>query len=680
MTLSPDLPRNEKSVVSKSVAPAPMLTVDGLAKVYTPPGEGSEPLRALSGIDLKINPGEYVAIIGPSGSGKSTLMQILGLLDRPTSGRYEFLGRDVSLLNDEQLAYLRSRYVGFVFQSFNLLARTTALENVELPLVYSRAAHRRERATAILSEVGLKDRLHHCPHQLSGGQQQRVAIARALVSSPRIIFADEPTGNVNQEQAREILRQLDELHQSGVTIVLVTHDPSVAAHADRVIRIVDGRVAEETSNRPYRPPSSPQDPVADLEDRNLLETTVFKENFKMAINALRLNKLRTGLTMLGIIIGVAAVIAMIALGQGARASIEERLKSLGSNVLNLRPGSPKLGHVRGMAGSFTKITLDDVKAIEELKEVGLPIEGMSSEVSGNVQVVRDDKNWNTRVAGESSNFAKLHDYEPVVGRFYTEAEDKAKDRVVTLGKTVYETLFTPGENPLGALVKINRITFKVIGILPPKGSNTFGDRDDVVIIPLLTAMRRVLGRQYLGSVDIQLSDERGVEQVTEAITELLRKRHRVNKNQEDDFTIRNMSEIRAALSATTNTMSMLLGAIAVISLLVGGIGIMNIMLVSVKERTREIGLRKAIGARNSDVLLQFLIEAVSIGLIGGAIGIVLGAGLSYSINYFFGWATELSVGAVGVSFFFAFVIGVVFGYWPAREASRLSPIEALRYD
>jgi macrolide transport system ATP-binding/permease protein len=657
-----------------------LIELRDISKVYVPPGEAGEPLHALNGINLSIAAGEYIAIIGPSGSGKSTLMQILGLLDRPTSGSYKFLGSDVSELSDEDLADLRSRYIGFVFQSFNLLARTSALENVELPLIYSHASGRKERAKEMLGRVGLATRLNHAPHQLSGGQQQRVAIARALVSSPRVIFADEPTGNVNQEQAREILSQLGELHRSGVTIVLVTHDPAVADHAERIVRIVDGKVESETSKGSSNRLAEMAGSKVGWQRRRLLQGDVFRENSKMAIKALRLNKLRTGLTMLGIIIGVAAVIAMIAIGEGARVSIEDKLKSLGSNVLNLRPGSPKLGHVRGAVGSFTRITLDDVKAIEELKEVGLPIEGMSSEVSGSVQVVNNDKNWNTRLLGESSNFGKLHDYEPVVGRFFSEAENLSKARVALIGKTVYDNLFTPGENPIGEIIKINRISFKVVGILPSKGSSTFGDRDDMVIIPLLTAMRRVLGYRYLSSVDVQLTDEKGVEMVTTAMTDLLRKRHRVSKYQDDDFTIRNMAEIREALESTTRTMTLLLGSIAAISLLVGGIGIMNIMLVSVKERTKEIGLRKAIGARRSDVLLQFLIEAITIGLIGGTIGIAVGSGLSLLINKFLGWETELSVGAVGVSFFFSFVIGVIFGFWPAREASLLSPIEALRYE
>ncbi|MBI2609029.1 MAG: ABC transporter permease [Deltaproteobacteria bacterium] len=659
-----------------------LIHIHNLKKIYKPEvknGEQAIEVQALQGVNLTISQGEYVSIMGPSGSGKSTLMQILGLLDRPTSGEYLFLGKDVSKLSGEELAYLRSRYVGFVFQFFNLLARTSALENVELPLIYSHVPQSKTKAQKVLTQVGLQDRLHHAPHQLSGGQQQRVAIARALVNNPKIIFADEPTGNVNQEQAKEIMKTLSILHAQGVTIVLVTHDPQVASHAERTIKIVDGKIFSDESKK-ITPRVHEELKPPQIKKFGLMNSAEMKENFKMAVGSLKLNKLRTGLTMLGIIIGVAAVITMVALGQGAQKSIEESLKSLGSNLLMIRPGSPKLGHVRRESGDSTRITLEDAKAIKSLKEVGLPIDDISTEVTGQVQVVYGNKNWNTRLQGVSANYAELHASNPTIGRFFSEAENETKKRVCVLGKTVYENLFENGQNPVGSIIKINRVNFKVLGILPAKGGSAWGDRDDVIVTPVTTAMQRILGKDYLNSMDVQVTDAESMDRAIAGISELLRKKHRLSQGQEDDFSIRNMAEIQEALSSTTKIMALLLGAIAAISLFVGGIGIMNIMLVSVKERTKEIGLRKALGARQSDVLLQFLIEAIMIGLVGGAIGIFMGGISSFSINIIFGWATHISISAVIISFLFSFAIGVIFGFWPARQASLLSPIEALRYE
>ncbi|HLD74823.1 MAG TPA: ABC transporter permease [Bdellovibrionota bacterium] len=659
-----------------------LIRVKNLKKIYKPTikngGHGIE-VSALAGVDLSISSGEYVSIVGPSGSGKSTLMQILGLLDRPTSGEYFFLGKNVSELKDEELAYLRSHYVGFVFQFFNLLARTTALENVELPLIYSHVSESHKKAKKLLEHVGLGDRLHHAPHELSGGQQQRVAIARALVNDPKIIFADEPTGNVNQEAAQAIMKTLSDLHKQGVTIVLVTHDPEVAAHAERTIRIIDGTIFSDEKKTSTAPSTVAIEPPR-IKKLSLIDFPEVKENFKMALGALKLNKLRTGLTMLGMIIGVMAVIAMVALGQGAQQSIEESLKSLGSNLLMVRPGSPKLGHVAQATGNYSRLTLEDAKALKNLKEVGVGVDDVSTEVTGTVQVVYGNKNWSTRVQGVSPNYAKLHAYEPTFGRFFSRLENDSKKRVCVIGKTVYENLFLPGHNPIGSLVKINRVNFKVIGMLPTKGGGAWGDRDDAIMMPVLTAMNRVLGKDYLSSIDVQAEDSQSIDRAIAGISELLRKRHRLNRDQEDDFSIRNMAELQEALSSTTKIMALLLGSIAAISLLVGGIGIMNIMLVSVKERTREIGLRKALGARQSDVLLQFLIEAIVIGIVGGLLGILIGSLLSFGITVFLGWATKISITAILVSFFFSFAIGIIFGFWPARQASLLSPIEALRYE
>ena len=312
--------------------------------------------------------------------------------------------------------------------------------------------------------------------------------------------------------------------------------------------------------------------------------------------------------------------------------------------------------------------------------MGVGVDDVSTEVTGTVQVVYGNKNWSTRIQGVSPNYAKLHAYEPTFGRFFSVSENDLKKRVCVIGKTVYENLFEPGQNPIGSLIKINRVNFKVIGMLPTKGGGAWGDRDDAIMTPVLTAMNRVLGKDYLSSIDVQAEDSQSIDRALAGISELLRKRHRLNRDQEDDFSIRNMAELQEALSSTTKIMALLLGSIAAISLLVGGIGIMNIMLVSVKERTREIGLRKALGARQSDVLLQFLIEAIVIGIVGGLLGILVGSILSFGITVFLGWATKISIMAILISFFFSFAIGIIFGFWPARQASLLSPIEALRYE
>lgn len=661
----------------------PLIQVEHISKVYRAPSEdpkSSFEITALHEISLTIHSGEFVSIIGPSGSGKSTLMQILGLLDRPSAGKYFFLGKDVSRLSDAELATIRSKELGFIFQFFNLLSRTTALENIALPLIYARSSHPTHRALELLEQMNMADRAYHAPHQLSGGQQQRVAIARALANHPKVIFADEPTGNVNQEQSQKIMEHLATLNKQGVTIVVVTHDPAIAAYTNREIRIVDGKISSDEKKQKYTDEVSLTLPQLPDHTLPFFDFGLMKENTRIGLRALLVNKLRTVLAMLGIIIGVGSVITMIALGQGAKQSIEDRLKSLGSNLLSIRPGNPKVRHVRTQAGDYTRLSVEDMKAIANLSEIGVPMEGIAGEISGSAQVVYGNKNWNTRLQGVTEQYAQLYAMEPTYGRFLTQQDIEQRSRVVLIGKTIYENLYLPGDNPLGTEIKINRSNFRVIGMLPTKGASHWRDQDDLVIIPISTAMYRVLGETYLDGISVQIAEADFMDNAMEAITQLLRKRHKLAAHQEDDFSVRNMAEIQEALSATTQTMALLLGAIAAISLIVGGIGIMNIMLVSVKERTREIGLRKALGARSKDVLFQFLVEAVVISLMGGFIGIMIGGLISFILTTFFGWLTSISLFAVGLSFSFAFFVGVVFGYWPAREAARLSPVEALRYE
>ncbi|MBI2059515.1 MAG: ABC transporter permease [Nitrospirae bacterium] len=684
---------------------------------------GGSEVHALAGVSLSITEGEFIAIMGPSGSGKSTLLHILGLLDVPDSGDFEIMGSRISSLDEEERADLRGRSIGFVFQQFNLLPRLTALENVSLPLVYSRNGRRPDLAVQLLQTVGLSDRSRHRPNELSGGQQQRVAIARALVNSPPIILADEPTGNLDSQSEKEILDALRKLNADGKTIILVTHEADIARSAGRTIRMRDGLVQSDERVGAHKKPTdlpvtaghvtcrtirgaatyhgpipsvawgfqpasmdapSKGAPTSNMDARipmmqvphHALSLRKLSDHARQAGRALRANKVRSGLSMLGILIGVAAVIATLALGEGARRSIEERLASMGSNLLVLRPGSARLHGVSREGPGVVRLTMDDAEAIRK----SVPgVAKVAPTVSGRGQVVVGNKNWNTQILGAVPEYAGMRAASPGSGRFPTEEEMQRRARVAVLGMTPLRELFGD-RNPLGEFIKINRVNFQVIGVLREKGASTWRDEDDIVVIPLSTAMRRLLGKEYVDSIDIEIASPDQMEDARTEIENLIMRTHRIPPSQPDTFQIRNMAEIQEALSETSRTLSWLLACIAAISLLVGGIGIMNILLVSVTERTREIGLRKAVGATRSDILGQFLVEAIVVSTLGGILGITLGWSLTQGMSRMAGWATAVSPGAVALAFFFSAAVGVVFGLWPARRAAALNPIDALRYE
>lgn len=652
-----------------------MIEIQNLCKTY---GKGDATLRVLSNISLNISQGEFVAIMGPSGSGKSTLLHIMGFLDRPDKGSYRILGTEVSQLSEPHLARLRNRLVGFVFQQFHLLRRASAQENVELPLIYSGEKNKFGNATQKLASVGLLQRAKHLPSELSGGEQQRVAIARALVNDPLIILADEPTGNLDTKSEEEIIQILENLNEQGKTIIMVTHEKTLAKRAGRIITMRDGEIISDKNNDTGKIRSKTQvsaKEVAEGKGSRFISVSLI-EHIRQSFRAIFANKIRAFLSMLGILIGVAAVIAMLALGQGAKTAIEQRIRSLGSNLLLIHSGSGKVRGVAQASGSVMRFTPGDVDAIRDLKPL---VKKAFGYVTGNGQVVYKNENWSTRIEGVEYGYGEMRASIPDIGRWFTQDEITHRDKTAILGVSVVSRLFGD-RNPVGEIVKINRINFKVIGIAPEKGSGGFRDRDDVIYIPLTTAMFRVLGKDYLDGINAEINDVESIEEAQKQIKQLIVKRHRIYKNSDDYLHMHNMSEIQDMLSSTTQTMSILLGCIAAISLLVGGIGIMNIMLVSVIERTREIGLRKAVGARGRDVMTQFLIESVVMTLSGGFIGILLGIATSLGLSYFAGWATKVTISNIFLAAGFSIAVGIFFGLWPAKKAEQLNPIEALRYE
>jgi len=642
---------------------------------------GAMALPVLHDISLTIEAGEFVVIMGHSGSGKSTLLHLLGLLDKPTGGTYHLSGRDISGLADDDLAVLRNHFIGYVFQQFNLLPRMSAKENVALPKIY--VADKISTVTAdeiaLLARVGLADRVMHKPNELSGGQQQRVAIARALVNHPLLIFADEPTGNLDSKSTAEIIKILQELNKSGITIIMVTHEPDLAGAASRIIKLQDGAIISDTKTTPTDANTRAKTDTGTITHPNavsVLNIHRVKDYFVQALRALMSNKTRSILSILGVLIGVSSLIAMMALGTGAQEQVKKSISSLGSNLLMVRAGSLSHGGVSMESGAVTRFTPQDA---EEIRERIAGIERVGAYVSGRGQALANGKNCNTMIEGTTADYPLIRNAVPAQGRFFTSQEVTTRAKVAVLGMTVVKNLFG-AETPLGQYIKIKRIDFKVIGVYKEKGSSGWRDEDDKISVPLNTAMYRLLGKEYIDSMDVQVAQADRMDEISDQIRNLLTTLHRLPLSQRDTIDVRNMADIQEAISSTTKAFSYLLGSIAFISLLVGGIGIMNIMLVSVSERTREIGLRKAIGANNKDILFQFMIESVVICTLGGVIGILFGAGISVLLAKLAGWSTQVSLFSVLLAFGFSVMIGLVFGIWPARKAAQLNPIDALRYE
>lgn len=646
-----------------------LIDVQQMSKIYN---EGREnEVRALDNISLSVQWGEFLCILGQSGSGKSTLMNILGCLDIPTYGTYYLDGQPVSDMKPSVLAGIRNREIGFIFQGFNLIPALTAIENVELPLIYrgiGREERRRLAADALCS-VGLEKRMDHRPGEMSGGQQQRVAIARAVAAKPPIIMADEPTGNLDSASGLDIMRKLTALNEEGTSIILITHDNKLAQMAKRIVTIQDGRIVSDRASEGG-------------EDVNWTQTV------RMALKSILNNKIRSLLTMLGIIIGVASVIAIVASIQGTTKLQKLQYEAMGANRIDVYAW-----------GARNKDWQEFEEYLDSLDEVAAwsPQSQYWDWQNGGVQYRSKKMDSNGSDSGYLQMYFVNEHYGEVTsmsisaGRDLTEADCKSRARVCVIGETLRKYFFG-AMSPIGQELRIGGKSFEIVGVYAGKYGGKLNTNDQMLIMPytlqsLMMSSQGMSDHQYI----IKAENAEDIQTLTEqTLPEFMQPRCEVNGGY---FSAYSNSQSQQQQEASSNLMALLGGGIASISLLVGGIGIMNIMLVSVTERTREIGIRMAIGARKRDIIGQFLVEAAVVSCCGGIIGIVLGCFASAVLGRFM-LARQLqqnmylpnveqftvlpSVGLVLGAFLFSALLGIIFGLYPANKASNLQPVDALR--
>jgi macrolide transport system ATP-binding/permease protein len=653
---------------------AELIRLEKLRREF-PSGEGT--ITVLKDLDLSIAAGEMVAIVGASGSGKSTLMNILGCLDRPTGGSYRISGRETASLEPDELAALRREHFGFIFQRYHLLGELDALANVEIPAIYAGMAprDRRARAESLLDRLGMSDRTDHRPGQLSGGQQQRVSIARALMNGANVILADEPTGALDKHSGEEVLRILEELNAEGKTIIIVTHDMNVARRARRIIELSDGVIISDRANTPDQPAPAATAPAAAVELtrrggglRSLVDR--FREALRMAVLAMAAHRLRTFLTMLGIIIGIASVVSVVAIGQGTQQQVLANISNLGTNTLEIFAGR-SFGDTR--SARITTLVAADAEALARQSYVA----AVTPTVSTSKTLRVGSQEASALVNGVGEQYFSARGTKLAEGSFFDAGSVRARATDVVIDENTRKTLFADSpRSPVGQVLLIGNVPARIVGVTEAQQGGFGSSQNLSVFLPYTTVQTRFLGSMSLRSITVRVADDVDTGLAQQDVTRFLTQRHG-----SQDFFILNTDDIRQTITSTTQMLTLLIAAIAVISLVVGGIGVMNIMLVSVSERVSEIGVRMAVGARQGDILQQFLIEAVLVCLIGGLCGVAAAFGLGQLVRLLSSDFTLIySTTSIVAACLCSTLIGVVFGFLPARNASQLDPVVALSRD